>query len=351
MKKRCEPPMIDFVKLKYEIEIPEKCFSKGWKKRLINNYEPFFFRKVNGVYFSYLPDRRMFHINGKILLLLHNTRVLNFDDIYGSDRESFLDEINAAINGLFSHPIQGLDIRNFTVTHIDFCINVTTPYVKEYIDFLTQAFEKTNHGERVNYTKEKQTYGSVYIKTTAQYEKNEKRNYTVNFYDKSDWVQNKLLEGSNISTQDQILADQLLRLELQAGNQQVKKIAAECNIGNTFAEFFNFDVAYKTILRLYNLVFKANEEADSYSHERAKKAVDGIEGLQTKSKESALKTLKDVSQNHHVTRSRRDRIRDLGIYPWCFLDKRGDLTYLENPIKLIRKKFLDLGVFEAEDRE
>lgn len=336
--------MIDSVRLKYKIEIPGNYFSEDWKYEANDFGEPRFYRTVKKVHFNYYSDTGMFHINGKILLLLHNTRVRNFDDIYEADRETFLDEINAAINRLFPYPIPGMDIRNFTVTHIDYCINVQTEYVKEYLEFLTQAFENTNNGSRVNFTAEKGLEGSVYIKTAAQYEKIEKRNYTLNFYSKTDWIQKQQLEGHNISRQDQIWAENILRLEVQCGDQQVNRIAEDCKIGKTFAEMFDFKVAYTTLLRIYSLVFKGNSEADYYSYQEAKKAVAGLPGLQTRARMNALKTLEEISKNHIVTLHQRNRIKDMGIYPWQFLDKKGSLDFLENPMQLILRKLDSLGV-------
>lgn len=336
--------MIDSVRLKYQVEIPEGYFSEDWEQRVSDFGEVSFRRTVKKVHFYYYTSSMTFHVNGKILLLLHNTRVKNFDDIYGADRERFLDEINAVINGLFPYPIQGMDIRDFTVTNIDYCFNVTTPYVEEYLEFLAQAFEATNNGSRVNFTAEKDLEGSVYVKTAAQYEKKENRNYTLNFYNKADWIRNQQEKGDNISREDQEWAESKLRLEVQVGDQLVKRIAEDNNISKTFSDMFDFKVAFVTILRIYKLVFKGNEAADYYSHKEAKKAVAGLPGLQTRARMNALKTLEEISKNHIVTLHQRNRIKDMGIYPWQFLDKKGSLDFLENPMQLILRKLDSLGV-------
>ena len=339
--------MIDFVKLRYNIQIPHEYFSPEiWRSGITESGQPYFWHTIRGVDLKYYTFTERFTINGKILMLLHDTQVQNFDDIYGAETEMFLDELNEKLNGLF--PCQILDIRDFTVTRIDYCVNVETSSVKEYLEFLTQAFEKVNKGKRVNFTAEKGLHGSVYIKTAAQYEKNERRSYTLNFYDKHDWIEKKQIEWHNISEADQILADQVLRLEIQCGDQMVSRVAEQNNIGRTFRELFNFKIAYVTILRTYSLVFKATEEADYYSYQEAKTAVAGFQGLQTRAKRNALDDLENIAKNHEVTRSRRNNIKALGIYPWCFLAKRGSLAYLENPMKLIRKKLEPLGVFLEE---
>lgn len=336
--------MIDSVKLKLQIDIPEVYFSEDWKRDDDDFGDSSFYRRVKKVHFNYYTSSRTLHIKGKILLLLHNTRVQNFDDIYGADRESFLDEINAAINGLFPYPIQGMDIRDFTVTNIDYCFNVETSHVKEYLEFLAQAFEATNNGSRVNFTAEKDLEGSVYVKTAAQYEKKENRNYTLNFYNKADWIRKQQEKGDNISREDQEWAENKLRLEVKVGDQLVNRIVEDCNISKKFSDMFDFKIAFVTILRIYKLVFKGNEAADYYSHREAKKAVAGLPGLQTRARTNALKTLEEISKNHKITPFKRRKILDLGIYPWAFLDKRGDLDYLENPMQLILRKLESLGV-------
>jgi hypothetical protein len=107
---------------------------------------------------------------------------------------------------------------------------------------------------------------------------------------------------------------------------------------------FDFKVAYTTLLRIYSLVFKGNTEADYYSYQEAKKAVAGFQGRQI----GTLETLEHISKNHKITSFKRRKILDLGIYPWHFLDKHGDLNHLENPMKLILKKLDLLGVLETD---
>lgn len=331
--------MIDSVKLRCDVDIPEEYFSEDiWHQKIMDNWESYFWCKRGYVVFKYYPERRRFFIGGKILSLLSPSRVQNFDDIYGARRDLFLEGINAAINQLF--PSRILDISSFTVTRIDYCFNVETPYVKEYIAFLTKAFQSVNKGNRVNFTARNGLSGSVYVKTTAEYEKNERRNYTLNFYDKADWCQYRLKKGSNISKADQILANQILRLEVQLGDQKVRDIVKKFQISNTFEELFDFKIAYDTIQSIYTLVFKGNETLGYYSYQEAKKAVAGLV--------QAERVLLTASQGHDISKPKfyngRKEATDLRVYPWCFLDKRGDLSYLENPMQLILRKLESLGV-------
>ena len=184
--------MIDYVNLNYPKAIPKKYFSlKKWKASITDDGQPYYWHTIRGVRLRYYVESQLFTIKGKIINLLYDTQVQNFDDIYGCQRDLFLNDINTVLNRLFPSPT--LDIRNFTVTKIDYCFNVETPHVKVYTDFLQKAFQMSNTGTRIDHTDAQMLTGSVYVKTASDYTVNQNKNYTLNFYDKSDWVQNKLL--------------------------------------------------------------------------------------------------------------------------------------------------------------
>lgn len=330
--------MIDYVKLKYNITIPDKCFSaRKWKSSKTDDGQPFYWHTTRGVKLRYYTESQLFTVNGKILMLLHDTQVQNFDDIYGAERNLFLDEINAAINSLFSTPL--LDIRDFTVFKIDYCINVETPYVNEYVDFLSRAFQITNNGSRVDYADEYNLSGSVYVRTTSDYNAAQNKNYTLNFYNKADRLQHLIASGVRVSDADIILAENILRLEVQCGYQLIKRQTAKFHITNTFGNMFDFKVAYDAIFSAYSLVFKGNMEADFYTYTEAKKLLKGHQ--------AALKAIY-VATSHKIMNQKyaygRTQAKKLGIYPHCFLDKDGTLTHLKNPMKLLYSKLSVLGV-------
>ena len=56
--------------------------------------------------------------------------------------DEFLDAVNDRLNDLFMEPV--IDLREFVVTRIDYCFNVETPYVQDYLAFLGRAFQKTD---------------------------------------------------------------------------------------------------------------------------------------------------------------------------------------------------------------
>lgn len=330
--------MIDYVKLKYRISIPNNYFSsQKWKKSKTEDGQPFYWYTLRGVKLHYYTESELFTINGKILMLLHDTQVQNFDDIYGGERDLFLNEINEVINRRFPSPI--LDIRNFTVSKIDYCVNVETPYVEEYIDFLSRAFQMTNKGARVDYAGEHCLTGSVYVKTASDYNADVNKNYTLNFYSKADRLNYLVTNGVHVSDSDFALAENVLRLEVQCGHQLIKQQLAKFQISNTFGELFDFRIAYDTIFSVYQRVFKGNFEADYFTYGEAKKLLNGHVAAQN--------TLY-VASSHKILGSKyaygRKQAMTLGVYPYCFLDKKGTLSSLENPMKLLYRKLSVLGV-------
>ena len=177
--------MIDYVHLKECIFIPEEYFKIDlWKKGSLHDGAAVYYHRKRGCCIYYYPDNYRITVRGKLMMLLEDSEVLNPDDIYGLDISQFIEDINAYLNGLFIEPL--LDISVFHVLRIDYCFNVSTPYVKEYIDFMNKAFSMAGNGSRINYVHEKGLDGSIYVKTKSDYTKNQRRNYVLNFYNKSD---------------------------------------------------------------------------------------------------------------------------------------------------------------------
>ena len=333
--------MIDYVSLRKNIEIPTNFFSPMmWKQSQTDDGQNFFWRSIRGVNLRYYEDTRNFVINGKILMYLHDTQVQNLDDIYGGNKEQFISEFNAALNNLFPSPI--LDIRDFTVSRIDYCINVKTPLVATYIDFMSRAFRMTNTGTRVNFTDEHDLTGSVYVRTTADYRDNSNKNYTLNFYDKSDRLKYLAAKGVYVNEADGVLASNILRLEVQCGHYLIKRQMQKFGISNTFGELLDYNTAYDSILAAYNRVFKGTENADFHTYQNAKNLLKG--------RPTAQKTLY-VATSHNVTGAKYaygcKQAKQEGIYPYCFLNKNDPVSSMENPMKLIRKKLFAFGVLNS----
>ena len=328
--------MIDYVTLRHHINIPTNYFSPmKWKRSQTEDGQFFRWHTFRRVKLRYYEDTQTFTISGKLLMFLYDTQVQNPDDIYGAKQEMFIEELNDALNHLFPSPI--LDIRDFTVSRIDYCFNVETPHVKTYVDFMNHAFQMVSTGTRVNFANEHHLSGSVYIRTASDYEDNSNKNYTLNFYDKADQVKDLISKGAYISESDRILAQDVLRLEVQCGYQMIKRLTRKFGISNTFGELLDFRIAYDAICSTYQLTLRGTENADFFTYAEAKERLTGHVKAQ-----DVLR----VASSHRITDSKyaygRNQAKNAGVYPHCFLPKNGSLMSLENPIKLLKDKLMKL---------
>lgn len=325
--------MIDFVRCSSQIPLTQEQFVREyWHPVTLRDGSMMLWHRTRAVSVHYYLNSQRLVISGKLITLLHDTQVSNFDDLYGDLRDQFMDAFNAAINCLFTVPV--VDIRDFEVTRIDYCFNVETPYVTQYIDFLTTAFERTNTGRRVNHTARHGLHNSVYIKNTAEYEQNRRYNYTLNVYDKSDRLRYQRNRLEPIPAADFVLAENILRIEIQASHQLINTICQKHTISRRFEELFDYRVAFWTICHVFELVYRMKPTARLYTYKNAVRSV--AKGS------AAQKTLFSAATNHPVLDSKYDygrrRLNELDIYPYCLLPKTNPVPCLLNPMQLIVEK-------------
>lgn len=325
--------MIDYVSLYTNIEIPSKEFSTLKWNVYENERGEYYQRTINSVLIRYFHNTHRLDIRGKLVLLLHDTRVLNVDDIYGSDAEKFLDEVNRKISGLFQ--TVKIDVRSFITSRIDYCFNVKTPFVEAYISFLDRAFKAVNNGHRTNFCEERGEDGSVYIKPTGEYKANARKSYTLNFYNKLDWLEKQQGQGQRFNERDIQCAGDVLRLEVQCSFTRIQRVSES----RKFGDLYSFKTALTEISKVYRLVFKGDDEQRFYKYKTAK-------NLLPKSK--AREVLELSAEGHVVTDSRYryavQKIKDAGIYPYYFLPTKFCMDTLPNPIELIEMKLKNLEV-------
>lgn len=74
------------------------------------------------------------------------------------------------------------------------------------------------------------------------YRRKTRTNYTLNFYDKTDWIANQRKRGCQISKEDDAFAKDILRLEVQASYVLLDAISKKHHIERTFGNFFTYDI-------------------------------------------------------------------------------------------------------------
>ena len=288
----------------------------------------------------YYPQTGKWSINGKVMTWLHDTQVANVDDLYGTDLQGFVNEINAYLQSLVEAPM--LDILIWETYRIDYCFNIKTPYVSDYLDVMNEGFRMSNTGARVNYPEERGLSGSSYIKTKGDYQANELRNYVLNFYDKYDRLEYLRRRGMRIAEDDWELARNILRLEVQCGYVFIKEMCEKLNISRAFGDLLSYEVAYCAETMIYRRVFKVEVDQDYFAYQTAKKLL----GKQQK----ALDVLERSAEHHRIMDGKyaygRKQIQRAGIYPFAFLKKGSEVELLPNPLKLILEKLVAIGTVE-----
>lgn len=330
--------MIDFLHLKAEYCVAENALNPElWHEAELKTGERVYYHHRSGVVISYRPETGKWYIAGKLIALIHDTQVLNVDDIYGTDVQEFVNDINAYMRELLTIPM--LDVLEFEVLRIDYCFNIRTPWVGEYLDVLARAFRQTNTGNRVDFTQEKCLSGSVYIKTKGDYRANTRRNYVLNYYDKFNRLEYLRERGHPIVEDDWRYAENILRLEVQCGFQFIKQMSADLKCSRYLGDLLDYRVAYFAHARIYERVFKGTADQDFLTYQLAKK--------QLKSK-MALKTLQWSAEHHDITGGKfaqgRKLIKESGIYPYAFIRKGSGVEVMTNPLRLIWNKLVAIGV-------
>lgn len=333
--------MVDHVHLYSDVYIADDMFREGiWRKCTVKDGTLRYVTRIKSVVFWYNPFRGRLKIEGKILQMEIDSQVLNPDDVYEADIPQYVEDMNRHLNDLFNG-LQ-LDICEFYVRRIDYCFNVYTDYVKEYLDFMTTAFHQANTDVRVNFTERRNLNGSVYIKTRSDYKHNSRRRYVLNYYDKSDRLSYlRRVKRQRIAREDWKYAEGVLRLEIQCGYEYIKAILKDKELDNSFGNMLSYSLALYAHEKAYRQVFRHPCTADYYIYEAAK--------AKLKPKSSAAKTLKASAQGKRIILDDehdygRGKIIDQNICPFAFLPKKGKVDMLENPIKLIYKKLEGMGI-------
>ena len=329
--------MIDFIHLKTQYLIPVEALKpEYWQKTELKDGTVYWLHKYREASVLYYPQTGKWSIKGKIMTWLHDTQVANVDDLYGTDLQGFVNEINAYLQSLVGAPM--VDVLDWETYRIDYCFNIKTPYVSEYLDVMNEGFRMSNTGTRVNYPEERGLSGSSYIKTKGDYKVNELRNYVLNFYDKHDRLEYLRRRGMRIAEDDWELARNVIRLEVQCGYVFIKELCEKLNISRAFGDLLSYEVAYYAESMIYQRVFKADVNQDFNLYNAAKGMLKNP---------TAKKVLERSAEHHRITDSKytygRQQIQQAGVYPFAFLKKGSGVEVLENPLKLILGKLVTIG--------
>ena len=181
------------------------------------------------------------------------------------------------------------------VNRIDYCVNVHTPYVEDYINLMKKGdrhFMQDWYDRNRNYT---QKPGSLYLVSTARRKRN--RGVTVNFYNKLDEMM-KSFEGSGeLPNDDELeeLPEDILRLEVQCHKTKTEHIRKKYGMEKkTVPYFLAPEIAYEIISTYLKRIAGT---ADYHRKSVALKMIDAT-GCRRETKEKLKRIIEDVAKQH-----------------------------------------------------
>ena len=189
------------------------------------------------------------------------------------------------------------------VNRIDYCVNVHTPYVEEYIHLLKKGdrrFMQDWYDRNGNYT---QKPGSLYLVSTAKRKRN--RGVTINFYNKLDEMI-KEFESSGKWPDDEEweeLPKDILRLEVQCHKVKTEYLRKKYGMPTKAIPYFlDPYIAYDMISTYLKRIAG---EGDYLRKSAALKKIEGT-GCRKRTKEKLKTIIRDVAKQHSSVWKVRD---------------------------------------------
>lgn len=264
-------------------------------------------------------------INFKRLIEKENHILVYNENDYAAVESAFDKLIESVIPGFYP-------FREWKVNRIDYCVNIKTPYVKEYIDLLRKGdkpyFLEIPYGKNRNYSQPK---GSLYMVGKGS---------NVNFYDKQDQIENEMLSNASITEQALNHAQDILRLEVQCKKSKTEYIKFKYDMTAKNIPYFlepelSLDVLEKMLQRV----------ARSGDYLRKRIALERIKQSRYagKTKEQLCNIINDIARQHQSIWKVREQYLNQGIMTkeqfnryLCKLDKLNI-----NPVTISDKKAID----------
>ena len=341
--------MVDSVRLVYKLN-PKNIDVTSWNKHITKDGH-YFQIFINGVWLAYYPLTKNFIISGKIINLVYDEKSRNLDDIFIniSDLTEFFCSINKVVNQYIVN--KNFDILKCKVTKIDFCVNIFSFYVDEYITFFNLFFKYNKDGKFSRYKnyvfEENLEYNSsFYMKTNTEFENDTRKNFVMNFYNKENHLMNKQKKDieekgwSSITEKDIEESRNILRLEIQAGYLTLKKICEMHNIPwkkRTLLDLIDINIT-KEVLK-----YEIERFFTTYDFYSYKKVVKILKEQGYKSKDKIFDYVYKVSRHMKTSsyKKHREILEDLDICPIIFIPSNFKVDKLKNPIKLIGDKIIN----------
>ena len=223
------------------------------------------------------------------------------------------DKMVATFNTIMVH-LGGLPcFAEWNVKRIDYCINIKTPYVKEYISLMQKGDIPVWQRPPYNPTSKRycNRIGSVYLPAKGRNVKQNKTgSITINFYDKNHQQAAETIKNNTVSEALQ-QSENILRLEVQCHRPKLSSLARKYSLDDTkiinfLSSQISFDVletAIKSVCRL----------GDYQRKTVAEQMLEASKGLHKSTKEDLKTLLQEVNRQHQSVSKARDRLAAAGI--------------------------------------
>lgn len=373
--------MLDKIKLYKEIELNTSKFSKKfrYKRKFVDpkidietgevikdgyNVEHYIYNK-DGISIKYIVSSKKLCVQGRLVNILENRNLVsNISDYilltetnelsvisnleqfkntsynYIKSCNHIIDKVNKKIQELIGIEV---NIEEFIPTEIEVSFNIFNIInTGNYIELFNLIYVSRKNNNYKNYVLENNLSSktSFYVKTKSSYKNNKNRLYTVNFYDKRDQLEYLKCNGiksSNVLDESAILANNVLRLEVQLYYEELKKR------NKIFKYYLDINNCIEVIIKKYKQFISRNESLNFYSYKYAKQIIEQTTKLDSKKKKSLLNYIKEKyshnKKHSDVTVSKYNKmLENLGIHPY-FIPTKWKIDYLESPINIIKRTY------------
>jgi len=205
----------------------------------------------------------------------------------------------------------------WTVHRLDYCIQVKTPYVKEYIKLFKKGDRKGYINELDGNNNRTDKPGSLYLVRNT---KNKRyRGFTINFYDKYD----QLSKEEDTSPELLEASKDILRLEVQCFKPKLEYIKKKYNFENKLIINFLDENICEDIIGQY--IKEIIGDADYHRKSKALKRIENAK-LQTSTKRDLKQIIEAVAKQHQSI----DKVRKKGILKADVYNRRIKQLYEMN---------------------
>lgn len=217
--------------------------------------------------------------------------------------EQDLKQVADTFDFLLNNLCDGMpNFYNWKVNRIDYCLNIKTPYVKEYIELLQKSDKPFSvhikPDNNRNYTQKK---GSLYLVG---------KSITINFYDKQDQLIKEQIVNTNITDKHIQQAKDILRLEVQCHKPRTEYLKTKYNMtAKNIHYFLDAKISFNV---LETILLKVTRKGD---YLRKSIAIDKINksAYKEKTKDGLIQIINDIATQHQSIWKVRDKYINLKL--------------------------------------